>query len=38
MTKAQYNDSTVESPPATMDQYYADVSHRMIVELIKGLD
>lgn len=35
MPKTQYYDSTVESPPDTMDEYYAGVDHRMIVEQIK---
>lgn len=35
MTETKYYDSTVESPPATMDQYYSEVAHRIIVERIQ---
>ncbi|MBI4706344.1 MAG: methyltransferase domain-containing protein [Candidatus Omnitrophica bacterium] len=35
MSKTQYYDSTIESPPATMDQYYADVGERIIVREIR---
>jgi len=35
MNKDKYYDSTIEAPPATMDVYYASVSHRIIIERIK---
>ena len=35
MAKDTYYDSTIEAPHATMDDYYADVSHRIIIDRIK---
>ena len=36
MGKDKYYDSTIDAPPASMDMYYAGVSHRIIIERIKA--